>query len=99
MFEALFEREDALNADLKKLYIRFNEETDKENKAQLKAEIKKTKLCIKDVKRQIKTASSEKSLYFRAAKPYLDAEKLLIQQKNYQRYEEIKARYLEISAT
>lgn len=38
------------------------------------------------------------SAYNRAAKPYIDAKKLLLQQENYRRYDEIKANYEESKA-
>jgi hypothetical protein len=42
-----------------------------------------------DIKAKIKKANDEYSVYYRAAKPYLDAVKTTAQAENYSRYEEI----------
>ena len=65
---------------------------------QCKENIKKLNQEKVAVKKQIKTAADQNSIYNRAAKPYLDAKKLLIQKENYSHYEDIKARYEESKA-
>ena len=45
------------------------------------------------VEAEIKKAGDENALYTRAAKPYIDAKKLLTQAENYSRFEEIAAMY------
>ena len=64
------------------------------------------KMCIRDsvkverakVRTKIKEATNANSLYHRAAKPWLDAKKLLIQEENYKHYDEIAAMYEEAKA-
>ena len=42
--------------------------------------------------------TAEYSVYNRAAKPYIDAEKLLVQEENYRHYDDIKENYEESKA-
>lgn len=60
----------------------------KQNAAQAEKELSQIKRKIADTKRALKKARNDFSLYNRAAKPYLDAKKLLTQQENYLHYEE-----------
>lgn len=60
----------------------------KQNAAQAEKELSQIKRKIADTKRALKKARDDFSLYNRAAKPYLDAKKLLTQQENYLHYEE-----------
>jgi len=96
VFETLFKAEDenelALHNTLKAM------KTAKENKNN--ADAKKLKKQIKElqskkarIKEEIKVATEKNSIYYRAAKPYLDAEKTLKQMENYQHYNEIIALY------
>lgn len=70
----------------------------KQNAAQAEKELSQIKRKIADTKRALKKARDDFSLYNRAAKPYLDAKKLLTQRENYLHYEEIKSRYEESKA-
>lgn len=70
----------------------------KQNGAKSEKELSEIKTKIADKKRALKKARDDFSLYNRAAKPYLDAKKLLTQQENYLHYEEIKSRYEESKA-
>lgn len=45
------------------------------------------------IQQSIKEATDRNSIYHRAAQPYLDAQKLLIQQQNYTHLDEILVRY------
>lgn len=96
VFETLFKAEDenelALHNSLKAMKIA------KENKNT--AEIQKLKLQVKElqlrkakIKEEIKEATNKNSIYYRAARPYLDAVKTLKQMENYQHYDEIAALY------
>ena len=98
VFEKLFNEEDAIGENLKALYEKLEEakkEKDKSAMAQIKADIKALKAKKAEIKKEIKVQTDNFSLYNRAARPYLDAKKLLIQKENYAHYEEIKERYEE----
>lgn len=88
LFDTLFEKEDEL--DEKRRQIAALPKS-KENKEKLKVLNKE----IAEIKKQTKEAVNQNSIYNRAAKPYLDAKKLLLQKENYSHYEEIKTRYEE----
>lgn len=98
VFTKLFKEEDELGEQIKKLY----EQLDKAKKDKDKASITKIAKDLKllkakrtAVKKEIKVQTDNFSLYNRAARPFLDAKKLLIQKENYAHYEEIKERYEE----
>lgn len=98
VFEKLFNEEDTIGENLKALYEKLEEakkEKDKSAMAQIKADIKALKAKKAEIKKEIKVQTDNFSLYNRAARPYLDAKKLLIQKENYAHYEEIKERYEE----
>lgn len=59
----------------------------------LKETVRKLQKEKAKVKADIKKATDEDSVYYRAAKPYLDAKKLLLQKENYRHYDEIEALY------
>lgn len=63
-----------------------------------KEELASLKRVRSEIKAEIKKAEKQYSLYNRAAKPYLAAKKLLIQQENYRHYDEIYAQYEESKA-
>ena len=96
VFETLFKAEDeneiALHNALKTM------KAAKENKntadiQRLKTQIKELQFRKAKIKEEIKTANEQNSIYYRAAKPYLDAEKTLKQMENYQHYNEIVSLY------
>ena len=91
IFDALFAKEDEIEE--KRREIAALPKT-AENAEKLK-QLNKEKAQIK---KQTKEAVNQNSIFNRAAKPYLDAKKLLIQKENYSHYEEIKARYEESKA-
>ena len=96
VFDGLFAREDELNAKIESLYSAYyaaKKEKDQTKVASLKAEIKSAKADKRVVEAEIKKAGDENALYTRAAKPYIDAKKLLTQAENYSRFEEIAAMY------
>ena len=47
----------------------------------------------KEIEREIKEATNQNSVYYRAAKPYLDAQKLIRQAENYGNIDNIYALY------
>lgn len=74
------------------------EKENKQNTSSARKELSEIKRKTAAAKRSLKQARDEFSLYNRAAKPFLDAKKLLTQQENYLHYEEIKSRYNESKA-
>lgn len=96
VFETLFKAEDenelALHNSLKAMKIA------KENKntadiKRLKTQVKELQFQKAKIKEEIKEATNKNSIYYRAARPYLDAVKTLKQMENYQHYDEIAALY------
>ena len=57
------------------------------------AVIKSLKAQAKEIDKAIKKATDDSSVYNRAAKPYLDAKKLITMAENYTHYDEIDAMY------
>ncbi len=101
VFEKLFEREDEITAKIEEAYnnlYKAKEEKDNEAIARFKAEIKSLKNERKVVEKEIKDATTENSLYSRAARPVIKAQKLLIQAENYAKLEEIESLYEDAKA-
>lgn len=96
IFDKLFNREDEISAKIEDAYnnlYKANDEKDKEAIAHFKAEIKLLKKERSVVEKEIKDATTENSLYTRAARPVIKAQKLLIQAENYTKLEEIESLY------
>lgn len=101
VFEKLFEREDEITAKIEEAYnnlYKAKDEKDKEAIARFEAEIKSLKNERKVVEKEIKDATTENSLYARAARPVIKAQKLLIQAENYAKLEEIESLYEDAKA-
>lgn len=101
VFDRLFEKEDQLELNLEEAYkalFAARESKDKEAIKQAKLNVQKAKVARAKVRTEIKEATDANSLYHRAAKPWLDAKKLLIQEENYKHYDEIAAMYEEAKA-
>ena len=92
-FETLFAKEDELDKTRRDVILKLQNSDDKKVKNNCHIELKKINKERSLLQEQIKKATNESSVFNRAARPYLDAVKLLKQQENYQHYEEIKARY------
>ena len=93
--EKIFDAEDACDAKLKELYLALRDAkkakdgTAKEIKADIKAYESKKKEIHKASKKEM-----DRHAYFaRAAKPYLDAEKLVKQEENYKHFDDIAEMY------
>ena len=98
IFDRLFEKEDAFDAEIKETVNALREASkqhDKEAEKAAKEKIKSLRKERETVRKKIKEVTDENSIYTRAAKPYLEAEKLLIQRENYMHYEDIKQGYEE----
>ncbi len=101
IFDKLFNREDEISAKIEEAYTRLykaNDEKDKDAIARIKAEIKELKKERSAIEKEIKDATSENSLYTRAARPVIKAKKLLIQAENYTKLEEIEGLYEDAKA-
>lgn len=93
---SLFEREDKLRAELSELAAEMKNAKET-NAVYDMSDIREKTQALKKEKAQaakeIKKASAENSVYHRAAKPYLDAVRILAQAENYGRLDEIAAMY------
>ncbi|MBR3737493.1 MAG: hypothetical protein IKN26_02030, partial [Eubacterium sp.] len=65
----------------------------KEDIAEIKQAVKAYQKERSQIAAKIKKATDENSIYYRAAKPYLDAVKLLNQAENYTHLDEIEGLY------
>ena len=65
---------------------------------QAKQDIRSLKKARNEVRRAIKIANNEYSLFRRTTKPYQDAVKLLKQEENYRRFDEIAEMFEEAKA-
>lgn len=98
---ALFDQEDDLD---RKLYTLVSEKTmakkanDKEEVRAIETQIKKLKAEIKKVQKQSKKLQDEFAEFNRAAKPYTEARKFLVQKENFSHFDEIAALYDEAKA-
>lgn len=96
IFDRLFAQEDELDEQIKNEVVKLRASAKKKDKAAEKKASEKIKALRKkkkQIQKNIKKATDENSAYTRAAKPYIDAEKLLKQKENYLHYEDIKAQY------
>lgn len=93
---ALFDKEDELDVkifDLTEEMTLAKKEDDKDKAADLKIQIKNLTAEKKEVQKQTKVLMDEFAKFNRAAKPFNDAKKLLLQQENYSHFDEIAALY------
>lgn len=96
VLDKFFNAEDDCEAKLKNLYIDLKEAKkakDSSKVLQLKADIKKTDADRKDARKFSKEEMDKHAYFNRAAKVYLDAEKLIKQRDNYSHFEEIEKMY------
>ena len=94
--EKNYEKLDNLEAELKALNNSLRsvkKSGDAQELAKTKSKIKLLGEKIKALNAEIKTMSDEFAKFNRAAKPYLDARKLITQAENYTHYDEISAKY------
>ena len=101
IFDKLFNREDEINAKIEDAYNNLynaKDIKDKDSVTRYKAEIKELKKECSIIEKEIKNVTTENSLYARAARPVIKAQKLLIQAENYTKLEEIESLYEEAKA-
>ncbi|WP_288527039.1 MFS transporter [uncultured Eubacterium sp.] len=94
--EQYFNKEDELDekiAELAKLSHIARKDKDSSEVKRLKAEIKKLSEERKEVRKLSKAEMDKHAQFNRAAKPYVDAKKLLTQQENFSHFDEIAAQY------
>lgn len=96
IFETLFSQEtenaqlinDAIQA------LKLAKETKRKNDVkEIKAMLAALQKEKDSIAKKIKDATNQNSIYYRSAKPYLDAKKLIAQKENYQHLDEIEALY------
>ena len=99
--EALFEEEDACDEKLRELYIKLKEakkSKDSVTANDIKAKIKEYKNKNIVISKKSKAVMDEHAYFSRAAKPFLNAEKLVNQAENYKHLDEIAEMYEEAKA-
>lgn len=101
ILESYYDAEDACDEKLRELYRKQIEA----KKAKDKAAVKETKSLIKaekakkaEAQKKAKAEMEIHAAFARAAKPYLDAEKMFMQKENYTHYEELASLYDEAKA-
>lgn len=99
VFNKLFEIDDKVEAEIRETLLKMKEARESGDKTVL-TELKQTLSDLRakknEVKVEIKKATRQNSIYNRAAKPYINAQKILLQSENYGRYEDIAARYMQL---
>lgn len=92
----IFDREDELDAQIFELNTKktqLRKEGDNENGAKINSLLKNITTKRRELQKAEKAKMDEFAKFNRAAKPYIDARKLLLQQENYSHFEEIAALY------
>lgn len=93
---AIFDREDELDAQIFELNTKktqLRKSGDNESGAKINSLLKNITARRKELQKAEKAKMDEFAKFNRAAKPYIDARKLLLQQENYSHFEEIAALY------
>lgn len=95
--EEIFDAEDECDAKLKELYLKLKDaKKAKDGTAkEIKADIKAYEAKKKEIRNASKTEMDRHAYFARAAKPYLDAERLVKQEENYKHFDEIAEMYEE----
>ncbi len=101
--EKCFAKEDAISAKIKELNIEIKDANKKFSKVaneknarkvdELKAKLKKLQAEYKEAKTATKAETDSQAMFNRAAKPYIDAKKLVEQKANYNEFERIAEQY------
>ena len=101
VLEKFFDIEDECDDKLKPLYDEkrlAKKQKDTAKVKQLAQEIKKVEAERNEARRNSKAEMDKHAFFNRAAKPYLDADKLLKQKENYKHLDEISSHYEEAKA-
>ena len=94
--EKIFDVEDACDEKLKALYLELRDAKKAKNNTKiksLKADIKAYEAKKAEARKASKNEMDKHAYFARAAKPYLDAEKLVKQEENYKHLEDIAKMY------
>ena len=100
VFDKLFEADEKNENEINSVIERIksaNEHGDKPTVRQLKSELVPLRRIRSQIKAEIKKATKQNSIYNRAAKPYIKAQKLIRQSENYGRYDDIYATYRQLN--
>ncbi len=101
VLESYYDAEDACDEKLRELYAKQDEAKKNKDTAkvkELKALIKAEKATKSEWQKKSKAEMEIHAVFARAAKPYLDAEKMLNEKENYTHYEELASLYDEAKA-
>ena len=101
IIQSYYEREDAIDVEMKALYQSLADAKKSGanvDKADAKAKIGELKAEKKSLKAKEKAESDRITNFSVAAKPYLDAEKMLVQMENYSHLDDIFSMYEEAKA-
>ena len=101
VLEAIFNGQDACNEELKKLYNIQYEAKKAKDSFKLKEvgeKINAVKAEKKDLQKKEKNEMDKHAQFARAAKPYLDAERLMKEKENQEHFDELAAAYEEAKA-
>ncbi|MBR3767743.1 MAG: MFS transporter [Clostridia bacterium] len=94
--DRLYDREDEINAKMKELYLTLDEakkSKDAVRKAELNQEIASLKSEKQELQKSLKEEMNRHAYFNRAAKPFVDAEKLIKQAENYTHFDDIAEKY------
>lgn len=101
ILESYYDAEDACDEKLRTLYAQQAEAKKQKDNAkakELKVTIQQVKVEKAKAQKAAKAEMELHAVFARAAKPYLDAEKMMKQKENYAHYEELEAQYNEAKA-
>lgn len=96
VLEAMYEKEDSLDEHINSLYKQkyaAKKAKDSALAKKLNADIDKSKKAKDVLEDEIKQEMNKHVRFLKAAKPYLDAEKLLKEEENFKHFDEIEAKY------
>jgi Na+/melibiose symporter-like transporter len=99
--EKIFDIEDSCDDKLKALYLELRDAKKAKDSAKaksIKADIKSYEAKKAEARKASKAEMDKHAYFARAAKPYLDAEKLVKQEENYKHFDEIAEMYEEAKA-
>ena len=100
--EAIFNKQDACDERLKQLYLDKEEAKKAKDSFKLKEisdELKAIKLEKKELQKKERVETDKHTQFALAAKPYLDAQKLMKEKENQEHFDELAASYEEAKAS
>lgn len=96
VLDAIFDEEDACEVKLKQLYLdqaAARKEKDYPGVKETTSEIKAIEQRKKELSAASKVEMDKHTQFARAAKPYIEAKKLMVARENYKHYDELEAQY------